>query len=62
MMPLPPAQLSAMATKAAKDSRARVETVPSAGPTDDSVEDALSAIGEFVELSISKVRGKERRA
>lgn len=47
-----------MAAKAAKDSRARVETVPSSGPNDDSVEEALSAIGEFVELSISKVRRK----
>lgn len=55
-MPLFSEELSAMASAAAERARECVKKVPSAGEDDDSVEDALSALEDFVELSASKVR------
>lgn len=54
-MPLPPSELTAMATAASSRARGRLQAVPSAGSGDDALEDALSALGDFVELAISKV-------
>lgn len=55
-MPLPPSELSAMADAAISRAKARLQAVPSAGDGDDSIEDALSALGDFAELAASKVR------
>lgn len=66
-MPLPPSELTAMAKAASSRARGRLNAVPSAGSGDDALEEALSALGDFVELAISKVcegvvgRGGARR-
>lgn len=54
-MPLPPSELTAMAAAASSRARGRLQEVPSAGPGDDALEEALSALKDFVELAISKV-------
>lgn len=55
LMPLPLSELSAMSSAAASRARARLEAIPPAGPDDDSLYDALSALEDFVELAVSKV-------
>lgn len=54
-MPLPPSELTATADAASSRARGRLNAVPSAGSGDDALEEALSALGDFVELAISKV-------
>lgn len=54
-MPLPPSELTAMATAASSRARGRLNAVPSAGSGDDALEEALSALGDFIELAINKV-------
>lgn len=55
LMPLPPEYLASMALDASSRARERLEAVPPTGDGDESLEDAISALGEFVELSASKV-------
>ena len=55
-MPLPLSELSAMSSAAAARARARLQEVPSSGAGDDSLQEALSALEDFVELAVSKVR------
>lgn len=53
-MPLPPSELTAMASAVSSRARGQLHAVPSAGPDDDAMEEALSALGDFIELAISK--------
>lgn len=54
-MPLPLSELSAMSSEAASRARARLEAIPPSGSDDDSLQDALSALEDFIELAVSKV-------
>ena len=54
-MPLPRSELAAMAKAASSRARGRLQAVPSTGAGDDSLEEALAALSDFVELAASKV-------
>ena len=54
-MPLPQSELAAMAKAASSRARARLQAVPSTGAGDDSLQEALAALSDFVELAASKV-------
>lgn len=43
-----------MAAAVSSRARGQLHAVPSAGPDDDALEEALSALGDFIELAISK--------
>ncbi|CAM9864629.1 unnamed protein product, partial [Ectocarpus fasciculatus] len=43
-----------MASDVSSRARGQLHAVPSAGPDDDALEEALSALGDFIELAISK--------
>ncbi|CAM9657059.1 unnamed protein product, partial [Ectocarpus sp. 8 AP-2014] len=58
-MPLPPSELTAMASAVSSRARGQLHAVPSAGPGDDAMEEALSALGDFIELAISKASAEK---
>ncbi|CAN0363193.1 unnamed protein product [Ectocarpus fasciculatus] len=58
-MPLPPSELTKMASDVSSRARGQLHAVPSAGPDDDALEEALSALGDFIELAISKASAEK---